>query len=125
MLKPAWLNKKIDIRQNRSMKELLRTFGLSTVCEESSCPNQSECFGRGAATFLVLGDICTRACSFCNVRKGSPLASDPQEPQRLAEAVKKLSVKYLVITSPTRDDLKDGGAGHLAAPAVGEDAEHG
>lgn len=87
---------------------------LETVCREARCPNRNQCFASGTATFLIMGGSCTRGCRFCAVGKGGPMPLDPDEPQRLAQAVKKLELKYAVITSVTRDDLEDGGAGHFA-----------
>jgi lipoic acid synthetase len=110
-MKPSWLNKKIHIGSCSEMKSLLRGMKLETVCEQASCPNISECFSRSNATFLILGRQCTRSCSFCNIVKGKPLPPDTEEPARVAEAVKKLALKHVVITSVTRDDLADGGAG--------------
>jgi len=96
------------------VKRVLRKSRLKTVCEESRCPNISECFGSKTATFMILGNRCTRSCSFCNVSKSFPLPPDPTEPYRILEAVRKLGIKYVVLTSPTRDDLPDGGASHFA-----------
>ncbi len=96
------------------VKKLLRKTRLHTVCEESRCPNISECFGNKTATFMIMGNHCTRRCAFCNVDKGFPLPLDPQEPYRLLKAVKALNLRYVVLTSPTRDDLPDGGASHFA-----------
>ncbi|GAB6066464.1 lipoyl synthase [Aquifex pyrophilus] len=96
------------------IKKLLRRTRLHTVCEESRCPNISECFGSKTATFMILGTHCTRRCAFCNVEKGFPQKVDSEEPYRLLEAVKVLGLKYVVITSVTRDDLPDGGASHFA-----------
>lgn len=110
MQKPYWLNKKLDFSACRKMKETLHCFDVHTVCEEAACPNMSDCFSAGTATFLILGNICTRRCLFCAVSKGSPGAPDPNQAQQLLEAVKALSLRYVVITSPTRDDLEDGGA---------------
>ncbi|MBU1121377.1 MAG: lipoyl synthase [Candidatus Omnitrophica bacterium] len=110
MRKPAWLNKKINLNACREVKSLLRGFNLHTVCQESLCPNISECFYEGVATFMILGNICTRDCKFCAITKGVPKDVDINEPQRIKEAVKKFSLNYIVITSPTRDDLSDGGA---------------
>lgn len=92
------------------MKSILRGMKLETVCEQASCPNIGECFSRSQATFLILGRQCTRSCSFCNITKGKPSAPDKREPDRVAEAVNKLGLKHVVITSVTRDDLADGGA---------------
>ncbi|NPA14615.1 MAG: lipoyl synthase [Aquificae bacterium] len=98
------------------VKQILRKGKLHTVCEESKCPNIGECFGNHTATFLILGKVCTRGCRYCSVKKGGPyLPPDPDEPKNLAKAAKKLGLKYVVITSVTRDDLPDGGASHFAA----------
>jgi lipoyl synthase len=113
-MKPSWLNKKIQLGACSEMKGLLRDMKLETVCEAASCPNIGECFSRSHATFLILGKQCTRLCSFCNVVKGVPLPPDAGEPARVALAVKKLALKHVVITSVTRDDLDDGGAGAFA-----------
>jgi lipoyl synthase len=110
MKKPEWLNKKLNINQCRPMKDTLRALKLYTVCEEASCPNMTECFNCGVATFLILGDVCTRGCAFCGVVKGEPKPWDIDESARIKEAVDKFSLKFIVITSPTRDDLVDGGA---------------
>lgn len=113
--KPSWL--RIRLRhapQVRRMRELLRLQSLHTVCEEASCPNLPECFGHGTATFMILGDLCTRRCPFCDVAHGRPLPVDNDEPKRLAEAVSELDLRYVVITSVDRDDLHDGGARHFA-----------
>jgi lipoic acid synthetase len=99
----------------RRVKQLLREVGLNTVCEEASCPNIGECFGQGTATFMVLGELCTRRCPFCDVAHGRPQPPDAQEPQRLADTVARLGLEYVVITSVDRDDLRDGGAAHFAA----------
>jgi len=96
------------------MKQFLRGRGVETVCEQAMCPNIGECFSRKQATFLILGRHCTRHCSFCNIAKGQPSAPDPQEPAKVAEAVESLALKHVVITSVTRDDLADGGAGMFA-----------
>ncbi|MEB3760600.1 MAG: lipoyl synthase [Desulfurococcales archaeon] len=92
----------------------LRKHRLHTVCEEALCPNISECWGKGHTTFMILGDICTRGCRFCSVKRGKPSSPDPSEPYRIALAVKDLGLKYVVLTSVTRDDLPDGGASHYA-----------
>jgi lipoic acid synthetase len=97
------------------LKALLRQARLHTVCEEASCPNLGECFHHGTATFMILGDLCTRRCPFCDVGHGKPLPPDPQEPEHLAETVAAMGLKYVVITSVDRDDLRDGGAAHFAA----------
>lgn len=103
-----------DIQVN-SLIEGLR---LHTVCQEAHCPNKGECFGRGLATFLVMGNTCTRDCAFCGVRHGQPQALGENEPERVALAVKRLDLRYIVVTSVTRDDLPDGGAGHFARTVV-------
>ena len=114
--KPDWL--KVSTQKSEDFFEIarnLREYRLHSVCEEANCPNSSDCWSRRTATFMVLGDLCTRSCRFCAVESskiGKPL--DPKEPQRLAEAVKKLGIKYVVITSVDRDDLSDGGADHFA-----------
>jgi len=113
-MKPAWLNKKISLEKCSEMKKNLRGLGVETVCEQAICPNISECFQRNEATFLILGRSCTRMCSFCNIEKSSPLPLDPEEPKRVASAVKQLGLKHVVITSVTRDDLADAGAGVFA-----------
>jgi len=110
---PEWI-KKAYLTGNHSTKGLLRKYNLSTVCEEARCPNRGECFSKPTATFLILGDICTRGCRFCSVSKGNPCAVDPTEPERVAMAAKELSLRYVVITSVTRDDLPDGGATQFA-----------
>jgi len=112
--KPAWLSKKIDFRKCRHLNRLLKDLNLNTVCQQALCPNISECFAAGAATFLILGKICTRGCKFCAVRKGIPEDVDLDEPRRVTEAVKRLGLRHVVITSVTRDDLPDGGASVFA-----------
>ncbi|MCU0666697.1 MAG: lipoyl synthase [Candidatus Omnitrophica bacterium] len=109
-MKPVWLNKKINLNACSDMKRLLRESKLNTVCEQASCPNIAECFSHNQATFLILGKYCTRGCKFCNVQNNTPEAVDQEEPMRVAEAVKKLNLSHVVITSVTRDDLPDGGA---------------
>lgn len=109
-----WARKKIDLKQLREVKILLRKYQLHTVCESARCPNQGECFGRGLATFMIMGDICTRRCAFCSVRKGNPLPLDPHEPLRVAEATRRMELNHVVVTSVTRDDLPDGGARHYS-----------
>lgn len=108
--RPEWLQKKISPAAHGDMERLLDGLGLHTVCREAHCPNISECYGCGQATFLILGTICTRMCSFCNVTKREPLPPEADEPERVAEAVRLLDLRHVVITSPTRDDLPDGGA---------------
>jgi lipoic acid synthetase len=108
---PDWL--KVPLRggyEFSDMKKKLRKAKLNTICEEAKCPNISECFSNGTAVFLILGDICTRNCRYCNVKKGKPNLINPNEPRGIAKSVKKLGLKYVVITSVTRDDLEDGGA---------------
>jgi lipoic acid synthetase len=108
--KPDWLRKKVNSGEQAEMRNLLGELRLNTVCQQALCPNISECFSCGQATFLILGTNCTRQCNFCNVNKQQPLPVDVGEPVRIAEAVAKLKLSHVVITSPTRDDLSDGGA---------------
>ncbi len=113
---PHWLRVKTGkAKLCAQTRELLAAHQLHTVCENAQCPNIGECYSRGTATFLLLGNVCTRDCKFCAVRHGRPAPPDPQEPQRIAEAAQKLGLKYVVLTSVTRDDLPDGGASHFAA----------
>jgi lipoic acid synthetase len=114
--KPSWIRVKAssDATRYNEVKSILRERQLHTVCEEAACPNIGECFGHGTATFMILGDLCTRRCPFCDVGHGKPLPPDPQEPQKLAESIAALRLKYVVITSVDRDDLRDGGAQHFA-----------
>jgi lipoyl synthase len=112
---PSWLKvKAVSLEQQAYVENLLRKADLHTVCESACCPNLGECFSRKTATFLILGDICTRNCRFCAVMKGIPLALARSEPERLAQAVEALGLRYVVITSVTRDDLPDGGASVFA-----------
>lgn len=111
--KPQWLRKKITPGANLELESMFAQTHLHTVCQEAMCPNITECFSKRVATFLILGAICTRECSFCAVRKGRPMALDMNEPQNVARSVKALGLRHVVITSPTRDDLKDGGAEHF------------
>jgi lipoic acid synthetase len=112
---PLWLKVKPPLGENyRKVKSLLSSLELHTVCQEANCPNIGTCFEEKTATFLILGRICTRGCSFCDVDRGIPLPLDVSEPLHIAEAVRKLGLEYVVITSVTRDDLKDGGASHFA-----------
>ncbi|MEA5112620.1 MAG: lipoyl synthase [Geobacteraceae bacterium] len=108
--RPPWLQKKVSPALHLEMERLLEGLNLNTVCREAHCPNISECYACKRATFLILGTSCTRLCSFCNVTKKQPLPPDPGEPARVARAVKILSLAHVVVTSPTRDDLADGGA---------------
>jgi lipoic acid synthetase len=113
--KPDWIRIKLPTRsQQRQVEELISNTSLNTVCQEAACPNLAECFGKGTATFMIMGDICTRRCPFCDVAHGRPLPLDPGEPARLAQAVHQMRLRYTVITSVDRDDLNDGGAGHYA-----------
>ena len=112
--KPEWIRVKSGSGQGyHDVKRLLREHKLHTVCEEASCPNIGECFSKGTATFMILGDLCTRRCPFCDVGHGKPLAPDPNEPAHLAQSIAILNLKYVVITSVDRDDLRDGGAQHF------------
>jgi len=108
--KPEWLQKKMDASGQGEMRRLLGELKLDTVCQQALCPNISECFSSGQATFLIMGRNCTRLCSFCNISKSEPLPVDQGEPERVAEGVLRLGLRHVVITSPTRDDLPDGGA---------------
>lgn len=113
--KPDWLQKKVNSGAQAEMRELLGELRLNTVCQQALCPNIAECYHCGQATFLILGRECTRQCSFCNVERGTaPLPPDQDEPRRVAEAVVRLKLSHVVVTSPTRDDLPDGGAAQYA-----------
>ncbi len=113
--KPDWLRIKLPSGDAiNKVKNMLRENRLYTVCEEASCPNLPECFNHGTATFMIMGDICTRRCAFCDVAHGRPLALDPDEPKNLAHTVATMGLKYVVITSVDRDDLRDGGAAHFS-----------
>ena len=113
--KPEWIRVRAGSHNARfaEIKQLLRAQRLHTVCEEASCPNIGECFGKGTATFMIMGDKCTRRCPFCDVGHGRPDPLDPNEPESLARAIAALKLEYVVITSVDRDDLRDGGAGHF------------
>lgn len=114
--KPAWIRARLGhSAEVDRIKSILRRENLHTVCEEASCPNLSECFGKGTATFMIMGDICTRRCPFCDVAHGRPNPLDAEEPQKLAATIAALGLRYVVITSVDRDDLRDGGAAHFAA----------
>jgi len=113
--KPAWIRTRLgNTQQISQVKRLLRDGNLHSVCEEAACPNLAECFSHGVATFMILGDLCTRRCPFCDVAHGRPAPPDPGEPQQLAASIKQLKLNYVVITSVDRDDLHDGGAQHFA-----------
>jgi lipoyl synthase len=114
--KPDWLKVRFPGGPNVARIERLhREAGLHTVCRSAACPNQGECWNRGTATFMILGNRCTRECAFCNVEKATPLPPDPMEPEKIADAVGTLALRHVVITTVTRDDLPDGGASHFAA----------
>ena len=118
--KPAWIRVKAPNHPvYHETRALMRDNRLTTVCEEAACPNVGECWSQRHATMMIMGDTCTRACSFCNVRTGQPEALDADEPNRVADAVAKLGLRHVVITSVDRDDLRDGGAGHFAAVIQG------
>ncbi|PXY94876.1 lipoyl synthase [Frischella perrara] len=114
--KPAWMKIKLPTHSDNiaHIKNTMRKHGLHSVCEEASCPNLAECFNHGTATFMILGDICTRRCPFCDVAHGRPHPPDSQEPIKLATTIQEMRLRYVVITSVDRDDLKDGGASHFA-----------
>ena len=113
--KPEWIRAQLPTgKKFFEIKNILRDQKMHTVCEEASCPNIGECFSRGTATFMIMGDICTRRCPFCDVGHGRPNALDPEEPQHLASSVAAMNLRYVVITSVDRDDLRDGGAQHFA-----------
>ena len=114
--KPSWIRVRSPATPEVArLKQILRENHLHTVCEEASCPNLGECFGKGTATFMILGDICTRRCTFCDVAHGRPGALDAEEPVNLARTIQAMGLGYVVVTSVDRDDLRDGGAGHFAA----------
>ena len=114
--KPRWIRAKApNTPAVAQLKKILREQNLYTVCEEAACPNIGECFGHGTATFMIMGEICTRRCPFCDVAHGRPKALDADEPQNLAKTIQAMALKYVVITSVDRDDLRDGGAAHFAA----------
>lgn len=115
--KPSWMKMKLPSNSVKilDIKSKIKKNGLHSVCEEADCPNLAECFNHGTATFMILGDICTRRCSFCAVAHGRPLPPDEKEPYNLAKTIKDLALKYIVITSVDRDDLRDGGATHFTA----------
>jgi lipoyl synthase len=111
---PGWAKKKYNLGDLVAVKKQLRELNLNTVCESARCPNIGECFKKPTATFMILGDVCTRRCRFCSVGKGAPKPVDPAEPGNIAEAARRLGLRHVVITSVTRDDLPDGGAGQFA-----------
>ena len=114
--KPDWIRVRVgNSARFQQIKQILREQKLHTVCEEATCPNIGECFGKGTATFMILGDLCTRRCPFCDVAHGRPLPPDPDEPMHLAQTIAALQLRYVVITSVDRDDLRDGGASHFNA----------
>ncbi len=113
---PEWIReRRMRLADLHSVKRVMRSRDLHTVCEEARCPNRGECFSRGTATFLLLGDVCTRACGFCDIKNGRPLPVDLFEPARVAAAAREMNLRFVVVTSVDRDDLPDGGAGHFAA----------
>ncbi|MEW5250066.1 lipoyl synthase [Microbulbifer discodermiae] len=113
--KPDWIRVKMPVsKEVDRIKSILRSQKLATVCEEASCPNLGECFSGGTATFMIMGEICTRRCPFCDVGHGKPNPLDPEEPENLAQAIAAMGLRYVVITSVDRDDLRDGGAQHFA-----------
>ena len=113
---PPWIReKKIRLADLHEMKARMRRGGLSTVCEEARCPNRTECFQRRTATFLIAGDVCTRACGFCHIRSGRPAPLDPREPEEIVRAAREMGLAHVVVTSVDRDDLPDGGSAHWAA----------
>ena len=114
--KPDWIRVRAGGNAARfaEVKQILREHNLHTVCEEATCPNIGECFGKGTATFMILGDLCTRRCPFCDVGHGKPLPPDTEEPEKLARSIAAMKLKYVVVTSVDRDDLRDGGARHFA-----------
>ena len=108
---PRWLKRNVPKgNANHFTARVIGQMGLQTVCDHAKCPNRMECYAQKTATFLILGDVCTRACRFCSVKKGTPLPPDPDEPRRVAEAARTLGLQHVVITCVTRDDLPDGGA---------------
>src|SRR5258708_17599896 len=112
---PSWIReKRLSLHQLHEVKSLLRERSLHSVCESLACPNRTECFSRGTATFMILGDICTRSCGFCNVTTGRPYAApDPEEPRHVAETARRMGLRHVVVTSVTPDDLWDAGPPHL------------
>src|SRR5689334_24245111 len=116
LAKPAWIRVRAPVsKEYQATRDIIHALKLNTVCEEAACPNIGECWSQRHATMMIMGDTCTRACSFCNVRTGQPDALDADEPNRVADAVARLGLQHVVITSVDRDDLPDGGAAHFAA----------
>ena len=113
--KPEWLKVRYNQDSVNEVAEMMRNLHLNTVCKEANCPNLGECYRKHTATFMILGNICTRNCRFCNVQTGRPLPPDPAEPMNVAKAAEKMKLRHVVLTCSTRDDLPDGGAGHFAA----------
>lgn len=112
---PTWIaERKLSLASLREVRQVMSAGGLHTVCDEARCPNRSECFSRRTATFLIMGDTCTRNCRYCSIAHGKPLPLDPEEPRRLAQAARELGLRHVVVTSVDRDDLPDGGASHFA-----------
>src|SRR4051812_49398457 len=113
---PSWIReKRLNLQELHEVKSLLRARDLHSVCESLACPNRTECFSRKTATFMILGDVCTRSCGFCNVTTGRPYAApSPDEPRSVADAAKRMGLRHVVVTSVTRDDLADGGAAQFA-----------
>jgi len=115
LIRPSWLKMKIPSGENYlKVRKTIKKYNLHTVCEEASCPNISECWGVGTATIMIMGDVCSRGCKFCNVETGKPFELDSEEPQHVAEAIKEWNLRYVVITSVCRDDLPDEGSEHFA-----------
>lgn len=115
LIRPSWLKMKIPSGENYlKVRKTLQKYNLHTVCEEASCPNVSECWGVGTATIMIMGDVCSRGCKFCNVETGKPFELDSEEPQHVAKAIKEWNLRYVVITSVCRDDLPDEGSEHFA-----------
>lgn len=112
---PVWIaERKLHLGRLREVRQVVRAGGLHTVCDEARCPNRGECFSRRTATFLIMGDTCTRSCRYCSIAHGKPRPLDPEEPFRLAQAARELGLRHVVVTSVDRDDLPDGGAAHFA-----------
>ncbi len=112
---PRWIRTRVDLSGTRHTRKMLRRGGIVTVCEEARCPNRSECFSKPSAAFMVLGPTCTRSCAFCSVGSGVPAAPDPTEPERIARTAQEMGLRYVVVTSVSRDDLDDGGAAIFAS----------